>query len=96
MFAVIFSADIAQMDEEYTVTAKRMRDLAVNEYGCLNIRSLSENDKEITISYWNSLEEIQAWKNNSEHKLAQKVGQTRWYKKYHVEIVEVLREYGNI
>ncbi len=35
MYAVIFKALIKHIDDEYTITAKRMRELAINHYGCL-------------------------------------------------------------
>ena len=93
MYAVIFRAEINQLDAEYSAIAQRMRDLALNEYGCLDFFSSSEGNIEIAISYWQGLEEIQAWKENPEHRKAQALGKTKWYKSYQVQVVKVITEY---
>ncbi len=94
MFAVIFHAEIAQLDETYFATAKNMRELALAEYGCLDFVATTEGMREIAISYWPSLAHIQHWKQNAQHLQAQQQGKARWYKSYKVEVVEVLRTYA--
>jgi heme-degrading monooxygenase HmoA len=93
MYAVIFKAKINTLDEEYSNMAKRMRELAINEYGCTEFIACSEGDLEIAISYWPSEEQIKAWKNNPEHQRAQAIGKARWYRSYSIEIVEIKRAY---
>jgi len=98
MFAVIFKAKIAVLDtlvlrQEYQATAKRMQDLAMNEYGCQAFTSCTEGNNEIAISYWETQEQIRQWKQNAEHLMAQSQGRSRWYDSYSVEIVEVIRQY---
>ena len=93
MFAVIFRAKIKDLDSSYVETAKRMRELAFNKYGCIDFVSLSENGDEVAISYWPSLEAIKNWRNDDEHKVAQSKGSEIWYENYRVEVVEVLRSY---
>ena len=56
MYAVIFRAKTKKLDEVYFETAKRMRELALNEYGCLEFTAVTEGVNEIVISYWDSLE----------------------------------------
>lgn len=94
MYAVIFKAKIKKFDNEYIETASRMRDLAINNYGCLDFIASTEGDNEIAISYWPSQQHIVDWKNNPEHITAQKRGQDKWYESYTVEVVEVLRSYS--
>ena len=94
MYAVIFRAEINELDQTYSSTANRMRELAINEYGCTEFTSCTDEGSEIAISYWPSIEHIRAWKNNSEHQQAQELGKTKWYKSYQVQIIEVLKEYG--
>ena len=67
-----------------------MRELALNEYGCQEFTAVTEGLEEIAISYWDSLEDIKKWKQNSEHLIAQKLGTEKWYDNYSVEIVEIL------
>ena len=95
MFAVIFRANVKELDNSYFETAKRMRDLAFEKYGCLDFLSLSENGDEVAISYWPSLEAIKRWRNDEEHKMAQRKGTELWYASYKVEVVEVLRSYAS-
>ena len=94
MYAVIFRAQVAQLDEEYSRMAARLRELALSEYGCLEFAGLTEGDQEITISYWESESQIKAWKQDVEHLLAQSLGRSSWYRRYKVQVVEIKREYS--
>ena len=94
MYAVIFKAKTKKLDNAYFTMAQRMRELAMSKYGCLEFTAVTEGSKEIAISYWDSLEDIKKWKQNSEHLVAQELGQTRWYEEYSVEIVEVINSYA--
>jgi len=94
MYAVIFKAQINEIDAAYIELAKRMRELAVNDYGCLGFTSVTEGDREISLSYWQSEEQIRLWKQDSEHLVAQKLGRSTWYRSWQVQIVKVVREYG--
>ena len=71
MYAVIFRAELNEIDDSYAAIADRMRELAMNEFGCTAYTSCMEGNNEITISYWPGKEAIQAWKNNPEHQQAQ-------------------------
>lgn len=50
MYAVIFKARIKHLDDEYIATAVRMRELAINNYNCLDFTSCTQADQEIAIS----------------------------------------------
>jgi len=90
MYAVIFRAEIKQLDQEYSDTAAKLRDRAIEKYGCLDFVALTEGRQEVAISYWETLEQISRWKQDAEHIKAQQLGQSKWYKTYQVQIVEVL------
>ena len=94
MYAVIFKAEINKLDSRYSEMASQMRDLAINKYGCTEFTSVTEGSREIAISYWQDQEQIKQWKQDSEHLVAQELGQTIWYKSYTVQVVEVIREYS--
>ena len=96
MLAVIFRAEIAQLDEEYQQTAERLRELALRDYGCLEFCAWTEGEREVAISYWESEAQIRAWKADPEHQAAQRMGRARWYLSYSVQVVEVLREYQSL
>lgn len=95
MYAVIFKAEINKFDENYSAMAKKLRDLAISKYGCKEFVSTAENNFEIAISYWEDMEQIKTWKQDTEHLVAQDLGRSTWYKSYKVEIVEIIRQYGN-
>ena len=94
MVAVIFRAETNELDDHYFEIAKRMRELAISRYGCLEFTAVTEGRQEIAISYWNDLEAIERWKADEEHRKAQELGRKYWYRSYSVQVVEVLREYG--
>ena len=95
MYAVIFTAKIKTLDDEYVQTAAKLRELAREKYGCLDFVSLIEGELEIAISYWESLEQIKNWKQDAEHLRAQKQGKHRWYESYQIQITEVVRAYDS-
>jgi len=72
--------------------AQKMEDLAKKQNGFLGIESVRE-DVGITVSYWESLEAIKTWKQNSEHLIAQQKGREQWYSWYNTKICKVEREY---
>jgi heme-degrading monooxygenase HmoA len=90
MYAVIFKATVAELDEEYFHTAERLKELAFEKYDCQNFVSVTEGDEEIAISYWDSLEQIRAWKNDPEHRCAQAIGVQKWYESFSVEVCQII------
>jgi len=70
-----------------------LRELAISKYGCLDLQSLTEGEKEITISYWKNLDDIKQWKHDERHLFAQRLGKEKWYKSYEVQVVEIIKEY---
>ncbi len=93
MYAVIFRAEIAVLDDEYYTSAKQLKELAETKYGCLDFTSVTEGNQEIAISYWSDKKQILAWKNDEHHLAMQILGKERWYKSYKVQVVEIEREY---
>ena len=92
-YVVIFKAQIKQLDQHYFDTAHQLREKALTEYNCQKFEALSENGAEIALSYWNSLEDIQAWHKDAEHQAAQRIGKQQWYKKFSVEICQIQKSY---
>ena len=91
-YAVIFTSTLTKDTEGYSEMAQKMEDLAKTQYGFLGIDSARE-DVGITVSYWESLEAIKTWKQNSEHLVAQQKGREQWYSWYNTKICKVEREY---
>ena len=93
MIVVIFEAEIRSLDGEYQHLAKQLRQLATEKYRCLRFESVTEGEKEIAVSYWHSLEDVNAWKADPLHQKAQQKGRAFWYRHYTVTIAEVLHQY---
>ena len=91
MYAVIFKATVADLDDEYFRMAERLKELAFKKYGCQDFVSVTEANEEIAISYWETEQQIRDWKNDPEHRHAQAKGKQKWYKSFSVEICEVIR-----
>ena len=93
MFVVIFRATARQLDAEYSATAARLRELALSQFGCLEFVAVNEGDQEVALSYWPDEASIRAWKQHTDHLMAQQLGRERWYRGYSVEVAEIKRHY---
>ena len=96
-YAVIFTSQRHADDGVggYDAMAQRMVELAAQQPGYLGIESArNAAGFGITVSYWESLEAISAWKANAEHSVAQENGQRHWYQHYEIRIARVERAYS--
>ena len=91
-YAVVFTSTQTKNIEGYQEMTKLMEQLVKQQEGFLGVDS-ARNDIGITVSFWESLEAIKNWKQNSEHLFAQQKGRTNWYSWYKVRICKVEREY---
>lgn len=73
--------------------AQQLREKALTQFKCKKFESIAEHDFEIALSYWHSLEDIQAWHKDTEHLIAQRIGKEKWYKSFSVEVCEILKSY---
>ncbi|MEB2775444.1 antibiotic biosynthesis monooxygenase [Algoriphagus sp. D3-2-R+10] len=92
-YAVIFSNIRTQIEEGYEETALEMVRLAEAQEGYLGHESIRDG-LGITVSYWESLDAIRNWKQQTDHLLAQKMGRKKWYSAYKTRICLVERDYG--
>ncbi|HCU64967.1 MAG TPA: antibiotic biosynthesis monooxygenase [Rheinheimera sp.] len=91
-YAVIFTSVRTEVDEGYAQMAGKMVQLAAEQPGFLGMES-ARDGLGITVSYWDSLEAIKHWKNNLEHREAQKLGHEIWYSHFKTRISKVERDY---
>lgn len=69
--------------------------LAAEQPGYIGVETVyGEEGFGMTVSYWESLDSIRNWRNNTEHKIAQELGKAKWYEKYQIRICLVEKEYG--
>ncbi len=92
-YAVIFTSERTGVNDGYAEMAERMVTLAQQQPGYLGHESARENIG-ITVSYWDSLEAIKNWKQNTEHLIAQQKGRSEWYASYKTRICKVERDYS--
>ena len=91
-YAVIFTSKKNKETSGYELMAEQMVALAQKQPGFIGVDS-ARNEVGITVSYWESLEAIKLWKQNTQHLLAQQLGKSDWYAHYKVRICLVEREY---
>ena len=92
-YAVIFTSTLANQSKKYNEMADEMVSLAKKQKGFLGVHS-ARNSIGITVSYWESLDAIKKWKQNSEHLTAQQIGKNKWYSWYNVKICKVEQDYN--
>lgn len=92
-FAVIFtSIRKAEADDGYAEAAHRALELAAAQPGFLGFES-ARQEIGISLSYWDSLEAIAAWKAHPDHlQLLRRAPD--WYATFRVRVCRVEREYG--
>ena len=91
-YAVIFTSTQRQAIQGYSEMSIKMNTLAEQMPGYLGMDS-ARGAVGITVSYWESLEAIKHWKQQADHRLAQKRGREDWYSWYNVKICKVEHEY---
>ena len=91
-YAVIFTSTHTNNIEGYSEIAEQMESLAKQQKGFLGIDS-ARNTIGITVSYWETIEDIKNWKQQANHLVAQQKGIHDWYSWYNVRICKVEREY---
>ena len=92
-YAVIFSSILGNDQAGYEAMANKMVELAHQQEGFLGIES-ARQEVGITVSYWQDLEAIKNWKANAQHKIAQQLGNDRWYADYRMRIALVDKAYS--
>jgi heme-degrading monooxygenase HmoA len=92
-YAVIFSTIMSNDTEGYLEMATKMEELAKQQKGFLGIES-ARGQLGITVSYWQTLDAITTWKNNTIHTAARNLGREKWYKQYQLRICKVELNYG--
>ncbi|MEJ5032037.1 antibiotic biosynthesis monooxygenase family protein [Comamonas sp. MYb69] len=95
-YAVIFTSQRTDTEHQpYADMADAMVLLAEQQPGFLGAESTRGSDGlGITVSYWQTEEDIRRWKAQSDHLVAQRMGAERWYAHYQVRVAKVERAYG--
>jgi heme-degrading monooxygenase HmoA len=88
-YAVIFCSEKeSELPSDYFELDEKLMNIAMQQKGFLGYESVHKNSIGIFISYWETLEDIEDWKNNALHLFA-KQNAHNWYKKYLSQICKV-------
>ncbi len=87
-YAVIFSSTKSDNLEGYAEMDEETMRLAQEQVGFLGYESVNNGNTGIFISYWESMEAINGWRQNSTHLMA-KAKAGKWYKRYLSQICKV-------
>ena len=97
MHAVLFEVILKDgQKDDYLAIATRLREQLVEAKGFISIerfQSLVNEDKLLSLSYWEDEEAIIAWKANFDHKAAQLKGRSTIFEDYRICVVKVERDY---
>jgi heme-degrading monooxygenase HmoA len=93
MVVVVFRNRLRAGDAAaYGATAARMEELARQQPGFRSLKTFAGDDGErVTISEFDSLEAVNAWRANLEHLEAQRRGRAEFYAEFSLQTCEVLR-----
>jgi heme-degrading monooxygenase HmoA len=97
MIAVIFEVCPTEVGTgEYLSIAASLRELLKDRPGFISIerfQSLGDENKVLSLSFWENEEAVQEWRNLLEHRIAQKKGKRELFTKYRIRVAHVLRDY---
>jgi heme-degrading monooxygenase HmoA len=93
-YAVIFTSQRSDDGEEaHQQMAVQMLELAARQKGFLGVESTRDAaGAGITVSYWESLEDIAFWREHVLHRHAQRLGKERWYRSFRLRIAQVVED----
>lgn len=96
MVVTIFRSRLrSEHQNQYLVTATRMRELAEAMPGFISFKTFTAQDGErVSIIEFESEETHEAWRNHPEHRAAQKLGRELFYAEYRIQVYTVQRQHG--
>ncbi|TXR51114.1 antibiotic biosynthesis monooxygenase family protein [Phyllobacterium endophyticum] len=98
MIAVIFEVEPAEgRSNEYFDRAADLKPLLETMDGFISIerfRSLANENRYLSLSFWRDEASVAAWRQTEEHRLAQRDGRTAIFADYRLRIASVIRDYG--
>jgi heme-degrading monooxygenase HmoA len=79
---------------EYQPLAARMLELAQSMPGFHSFKTFTADDGErVSIIEFDSLPQLDAWRDHREHKKAQELGRTKFYAEYKIHVCTTIRNY---
>lgn len=78
-YAVIAPSVLRKDVRGYPQMATQLMEVAKDVDGFLGIETCYQGNFVMAVSYWRSLEAIQAWRQHSKHLRAKEMGKTQWF-----------------
>ncbi|MFV2032700.1 MAG: antibiotic biosynthesis monooxygenase [Gammaproteobacteria bacterium] len=98
MIAVIFELEPKAGEEDtYFSIAAELKPLVEQADGLLSLerfQSLGNPQKFLSLSFWRDEDAVTAWRNNFDHRAAQKRGRAQVFQNYRLRVASVIRDYG--
>ncbi len=85
--AIFVSTKEDDLSDYYELNDTLMR-LAMQQEGFLGYENVVNGNQSIFISYWESMSDIEKWKNNTVH-ISAKMAAHKWYKRYLSQICKI-------
>lgn len=97
MYAVIFEVTpTKQGKQSYLDIAAKLKMHLQKQKGLISIerfQSLVDENKLLSLSFWEDEKSIASWRNQFEHKMAQKKGNEELFEDYRIRVAQVVRDY---
>lgn len=97
MYAVIFEVyPTKNGKDEYLKIASNLKEFLQNREGFISIerfQSLVDENKLLSLSFWEDEKAIEIWRNLFEHRIAQDKGNAEIFQDYRIRVAKVERDY---
>ncbi|HEX7928915.1 MAG TPA: antibiotic biosynthesis monooxygenase [bacterium] len=94
-YAVIFVSQRTEGDNGYGAMAEVIDGVVRKQPGFLGLdHARSPDGRGITVGYFRDEASILAWKQQTQHRAAQRGGMERWYSHYELRVAKVERAYA--
>jgi heme-degrading monooxygenase HmoA len=97
MLAVIFEVKPRpEGRNEYLEIAAHLREFLQDQKGFISIerfQSLVDEEKILSLSFWEDDDSIEKWRTLLEHRIAQKKGKEVLFDSYRIRVAQVVRDY---
>ena len=98
MIGVIFEVwPKAEFKDKYLELAAELKSTLEAIDGFVSVerfQSIYDENKLLSLSFFESREALDEWRNVAEHRVAQRVGRSRYFADYRLRVVDVIRDYG--
>lgn len=98
MIGVIFEVwPKPEYKDDYLKLAAELRGVLEGIDGFISVerfQSITDNDKLLSLSFFESHAALDTWRNVAEHRIAQNIGRSSYFSDYRLRVVSVERDYG--